>query len=83
MFSADAALKAGAGFATPLHSVLNQLTHTIFVDGLEWINRQDLVVQVILEESADIIPAVPEGHLGQIIGSETEELSRFSYFTGS
>ncbi len=84
MLTADAHFQVRPGLATFIDSDLHQATYPFPVDGLEWVLGQDPFGHVGDQEVAfGIIPAVAKGHLGQVIGTEGEELCQFCQFTGS
>ena len=78
MLTADTHFQFGAGLAAFINSHLHQPANTFAVDGLEGILGQDAFFDVFHQEVAlGIIAAVAEGHLGQVIGAEGEELGQF------
>ena len=57
-----------------LNAHFNQLADTFLIERLERVNRDDLVLDVIGQETADVVAAVAERHLGQVVGAEAEEV---------
>ena len=83
VLTADTNLKTRAGFATSRDSHLHQFTHTILIEGLEWILDQNTFFDVAHKEAAlGIITAIAKGHLGQVVGTEGEELGHFGHSPG-
>ena len=53
-----------------LHSGLDETANTLLVENLEWVYLQNLLVEVYRQERSDIVAAVTEGHLSQVVGTE-------------
>src|ERR1035437_4135579 len=77
MFSADTYLQVFAGATAFFNGNLHQQSYTFEIDHLEWIDRKNFFIKVIGQETSDVIPGEAEGHLGEVVGSEREELGRF------
>ena len=82
MFTADTQMDIRASSTAMFSSPADQLADPIHIDVSERIAFIDVLVIVILEELASIISGEAEGHLGQIVCSEGEELSGLSKFAG-
>ena len=74
LLAADAQLDVRAGLAAQLAGHLHQTAHAHLVQTGEGIGLVDLPVIVAGQELARIVAAEAEGHLGQIVGAEGEEL---------
>ncbi len=70
MLTADTATEVGTNLASTLDSVLDELANTLLVEHLERVNFQDLLVEVDGQEAGDVVAAVTEGHLRQVVGTE-------------
>ncbi len=74
MLAADTELDVRAGGAALLDGDLHQLTDTDGVDGLEGVEREDLLLDILEEEAAlGVVTAVAERHLREVVGAEAEE----------
>ncbi len=75
MFTADAHFEFGAGNASFADGVSHQLAHAVAVEGLERILDEDAFLNIGDEEvTLGIVAGITEGHLGEIVGAEGEEL---------
>ena len=74
MFAADSHLQLPPGLAPPLSAQAHQLAGSLLVEGLERIGLQDALVHIQGKKLAGVVPAVTEGQLRQVVGTETEEL---------
>ena len=74
VLAADAQVHVGTGGLAQLHGHLHQLAHALLVHVGEGIGLVDLLVVVVAEELAGVVAAEAEGHLGQVVGAEGEEL---------
>ena len=74
MLAADAQLDVGAGLAAAFGSHLDQLANAVLIQSGEGIVLIDLVLIVGIQELAGVVTAEAEGHLGQVVGAEAEEL---------
>ena len=68
---------------TKLDSHLHQLADTGLIQLSERIILEDLGVIVSVQELTCIITGEAEGHLGQVVGTEAEEISFLSDFISS
>lgn len=83
VFSADTHFHIRTGFAALFHRNGDQLPDPFLIDHLERIVLEYALINIIQYElSLCIIPADSKGHLGQIIGSETEKLGDLGDFVG-
>ncbi len=82
VFAADADLEARAGFAAALDADLDQFADAVLIQNVERIGRQDLLLDIIGDEAADIVAGEAKAHLGQIVGAEGEELGAAGDFAG-
>ncbi len=60
LFSADADLQGLVGLAAPLYAELDEFAHAGLVYALERVASQDLLVDVVRQESAEVVPAKSE-----------------------
>ena len=58
----------------PLDADPDQLAHPLLVEHRERVGGQQLLLEVEGQELADVVAAVAERHLGQVVGAEREEL---------
>ena len=70
MLTTDTATEVRTYLATFLHSELDETADTLLVEYLERIYLQDLLVEIYRQERCDIVAAVTEGHLSQVVGTE-------------
>ena len=80
MFTADTNLEFVFGAAAFLDPHVNQLADTGLVERLERVDMQDILLEVIRQESIHVVATVAKRHLGQVIGPETEEVGVLSDF---
>ncbi len=74
VLTTDTKLDVGAGGAALLDGDLDQLADTDGVDGLEGVEGEDLLLDVLQQETAlSIVTAVAERHLREVVGAEAEE----------
>lgn len=78
MLTADTAGELGACSSPTLYGHLDQLTYTLLIKLLEGVYAEDLLVEVDRQEASDIISAVAEGHLRQVVRPEAEVLGVLS-----
>src|SRR5690606_2852389 len=74
MLAANAALELLLDATSLLDSHLDQLANAVDVDRLERVDLQDVVPEVIGQERVDVVTAVPERHLRQVIRAKAEEV---------
>ena len=82
MFAAHAALEVGPLAAAVVHAVFNKFADTLHVDGLERIGIQDLCSKVVTHEGSHVVAGETEGHLGEVVGTEAEELCGAGHAVG-
>ena len=70
MLTANTSAHAWTNSTTLLNSHLDELAYTLLVKYLEWVNLQDLLVEIYRQERSNIVTAVTEGHLSQVVGTE-------------
>ena len=75
VLTADTGTQSRSNGTTFLYGHLDELTYTVLVENLERIHFQDLLLEVCRQERSDIVAAVTEGHLRQIVRTEAEVLS--------
>ena len=76
MLAADAPRpQVRVGLAAVVGSLLIQLANANLVQMLERIALVDLGVVVGSQELGSVVTAEAEGHLGQVVGAEAEEVS--------
>ena len=74
VLAADTRTESRTNGTTFLYRHLDQLTYTVLVEYLERIDFEDLLLEVCRQERSDIVTAVTEGHLGEVVGTEGEVL---------
>ena len=83
VLAADADLQIRLGGPTLLDSDPHQLPDAGDVEHLERVLRKDLAVDVLHQElPLRIVARVAEGHLGQVVGAEAEELGMLGDLIG-
>ena len=82
VLAADAQVQVGTGLAAHLGGHLHQLAHADLIQAGEGIALVDLVVVVGGQELAGIVTAEAEGHLGQVVRAEGEELGLLGDLVG-
>ena len=82
MLAADAQVQVGVGGAAQLAGHVHQLAHAGLVQLGEGIVLVDLVVVVGVQELAGVVTAEAEGHLGQVVGAEGEEVGLLGDLVG-
>jgi hypothetical protein len=70
MFTTDTAAEVRTNLATFLHSELDETADTLLVENLERVYLQNLLVEVYRQERSDIVAAVTEGHLSEVVSTE-------------
>ena len=75
MLTADTGAQCRTNSTTFLNCHLNELANTFLVKHLERIGFQNLLLQIYRQEGSDIVTAVTEGHLRQVVCSKAEVLS--------
>ncbi len=75
MLTADTTLEIWTSATTLLDSHLHQLTNTCLVENLEWVQHSESLLQVNWQEAGNVVTAVAECHLSQVVSTETEVLS--------
>ena len=82
MLAADTTLEVGTYGAALFYGHLDELTYTILVENLEGVNLQNLLLEINGEEAGDVIAAVAEGHLREVVRAEAEVLGARSDAVG-
>ena len=67
-------LRSGRVRRPALDADLDQLADALLVEHREGVGGQQLLLEVVGQELADVVAAVAERHLGQVVGPEREEL---------
>ena len=70
MLTTDTAAEVRTYLATSLHGVLDEFADTLLVEHLEWVNLQDLLIEVYRQERSNVVTRVTEGHLSEVVGTE-------------
>jgi hypothetical protein len=70
MLTTDTAAQVRTYLTTFLNGKLDETAYTLLVEYLEWVNLQNLLIEVYRQERSDIVAAVTEGHLSQVVGTE-------------
>ena len=60
-----------------LNGQLDQSAYALLIEACKRIRLEDLLLEVGLEDAAHIVTGEAVGHLGQVVGTEGEELSLF------
>src|SRR5450759_834997 len=75
VFAADTDFNPGVRLPAKNHTDAHKLAHALLVDALEWVDVQDLRLEVGRQEgSCGIITAIGIRCLGEVVGSEAEEV---------
>ncbi len=83
VLAADAYLQVGLGGPAELHPHLHQLPHPLHIQGGEGVLLQDAPLQVGRQELAlHVVAGEAEGHLGEVVGAEAEEVAVFGQLVG-
>ena len=70
MLTTDTAAELRTYLAAFLHSELDETAYASLVEYLEGVNLQNLLIEVDGQERSDIVAAVTEGHLSEVVGTE-------------
>ena len=70
MLTADTATEVLANATTLLYCHLDELANTLLVENLEWVNLENLLVEIYWQEAGDVVARVTEGHLCEVVGTE-------------
>ena len=74
VFAADTAGQVGACATSTFDGHTDELAHTFLVELLEGVYAQDLLIEVDGQEAGDVVAAIAEGHLREVIRPEAEVL---------
>src|SRR5450759_272375 len=75
LFPADTDLDPGVRFAAEDDCNADKLAHALLVNGLEWVDVQDLRLEVGRQECAcGIVTAIGIRRLGEVVSAKAEEL---------
>ena len=74
VLAADTQVDVGAGLLAQLGGHGHQLAYAVLIQVGEGIGLIDLLVVVVAQELAGVVAGEAEGHLGQVVGAEGEEL---------
>ena len=74
VLAADTKLDLRAGLTAVLDCHLNQLADALLIQASERVGLQDLLLKVTIEDRAHVVTGEAVGHLGQVVGTEGEEL---------
>ena len=83
MLTADTQVELGLGGTTLAACHLDELANAFLIENLERVNLQDAQVLVDGEELASVITRVTKGHLGQVVGTEREEVYHLCDLVGN
>ena len=72
MLATDTTFEVLTCLTTLLNTHLDELTNTLLIENLEWIDIQNLLFKITWEEACDVITAVTEGHLGKVVSTKAE-----------
>ena len=70
MLTTDTATEIWTNLTTLLNGELDETTYALLVEYLEWVNLQDLLVEIDRQETGDVVAAVAERHLCKVVGTE-------------
>ena len=70
MLTTDTATEVRTYLTAFLNGKLDETAYTLLVEYLEWVNLQNLLIEVYRQERSDIVATVTEGHLSQVVGTE-------------
>ena len=82
VFAADADLEVGAGFAALDGRHLDELADAVLIERGEGVLLEDSLGQVLGQELVDVVAREAEGGLGEVVGSEAEELGLLGDLVG-
>ena len=82
-FTADTAVEVRIGFLTFLDGESDESLDCIGIDGLERIEVDEVVVEVLVDEGGVIVSREAVGELSEVVSSIGEVSSLFSDFTAS
>ena len=82
MFAADAYFEFGFNTTAFFNAHADELADTFLVENFKWIGLDDAVFFVEFQELGCIIARETEGHLGEVIGAEREEVCNSSDLVG-
>src|SRR5215510_10297122 len=74
VLAADTHLEIRHRLAPPLDADADQLAHALLVEHRERVDGQELLLQIEGQELADVVAAVTERHLREVVRAEGEEL---------
>ena len=75
MLTAHADFQVRSGGPAPLGAEADQFAHPIGIDHVKRVAAEESLFEVGRHHPAlDVVPAEPEGHLGQVVGTEGEEV---------
>ena len=77
VLAADTKLDVRADALAVVNSQLDQSADALLIEACKRIGLEDLLLEVGLEDAADVVTGEAVGHLGQVVGTEGEELSLF------
>ena len=83
VLAADTQVDVGAGLLAQLGGHGHQLAYAVLIQVGEGIGLIDLLVVVVAQELAGVVAGEAEGHLGQVVGAEGEELGLLGDLVGS
>jgi hypothetical protein len=82
VLTADTNVKTWVNFSGFFDAHFHELANTISIDGLEGISFIDTFIDKELEESSGIISGDTQSELGQIVGTEGQEIDLWSDLLG-
>ena len=74
MLTADTNLELGLGGTTFLYTHAYKLAYAFLIEYFEGVGLDDAVLFVELEELGCVVTRETEGHLGEVVGTEAEEV---------
>src|SRR5699024_4481280 len=82
VLAADTEVDVGASGTAELAGHVDQLADADLVETLERVVVEDLLLVVAGQEAAGVVTGEAEGHLGEVVGAEGEELGLLGYLIG-
>ena len=70
VLAADTHFQFRVSAPSALYAYIYQLADRLYVDSLERVGIEKLVLQVVVHEGTDVVAGETECHLGQVVGAE-------------
>ena len=70
MLTTDTAAQVRTYLTTFLHGKLDETAYTLLIEYLEWVNLQDLLVEIYRQERSNIVAALTGDHLSPVAATD-------------